>query len=113
MHLPYSRPRLLEFHEQTWCPAYIRDPTVAHLSWLWKHRIPPVQPYAPYEVAADVLEDLVRDIESEDARLGVEAKDEDDRLRVVDFCSGAGGPIPAIERRLKWVTFTSIVQVRG
>jgi hypothetical protein len=49
-----------------------------------------------------VLEGLVKEIEDEDERLGV-VEEDGGRLRIVDFCSGAGGPMPAIEKRLKWV----------
>lgn len=97
MQLPYNRPRLLEVHDQPWCPVEIRQHIQAILTFLWTQRIPLFQAKAPYERAAQALEDVVREIEDRDAA----GEEKTGRLRVVDCCSGAGGPMPSIERRVK------------
>ena len=101
MRLPYNRPHLMEFHDQPWCPNFIRAHCQAILTFIWTHRIPPFQLAAPYEGASMVLEGLVREVEDEDGEYGRAKKK--GKLRVVDCCSGAGGPLPMIERRVKWV----------
>ncbi|ORY24396.1 hypothetical protein BCR39DRAFT_566630 [Naematelia encephala] len=94
MYLPYSRPRLIEIHEQAWCPPSIRRPIQTMLAFLWTHRIAPFQARAPYEAVVDIVQRVLLDIEDEDER------DQEDRgtLQLLDCCSGAGGPVPAIER---------------
>ena len=96
MQLPYNRPRLLEFHEQSWCPAFIRQPVQNMLTFMWTHRIPLVQPRAPFEAVADILERICDEIKEED-----EAMDDKRPFGIVDCCSGAGGPMPQIERLIK------------
>lgn len=98
MRLPYSRPRLIEIHEQPWCPSYIRQPVQEVLTFLWTHRIPPFQTQAPYEAVVEELDRIVNQIEKED-----EASGEQQELRIVDCCSGAGGPMPLVEQKLKCV----------
>lgn len=100
MSMSISRPRLFEIADQPWCPAFIRAHTQAVLTFLWVHRIPPFQSRAPYERAADVLDSLIRHVEEEQGSRSEKGKD---KLRVVDCCSGAGGPMPLIERKIKWV----------
>ena len=68
--LPYGRPRLIEIHDQEWCPAAIRQFTQQGLTFLWTHRIPPFQARAPYEIAAEVLEEVVDEVEEEAERAG-------------------------------------------
>ena len=100
MHLPYDRPRLLEFHEQPWIPDFIRQPIQTMLTAVWITRFPPFQLFAPYEAVSDTLERLVTEIEKEDA-LSSRSGEKTAGVMIVDCCSGAGGPMPAIERRLK------------
>ena len=100
MHLPYKRPRLIEIHEQPWCPPTLRRPIQDMLTFMWTHRIRPFQSRAPYEAVADILEGIYDEIESEDKVLGDESES---RLGIVDCCSGAGGPMPMVERAIKWV----------
>lgn len=54
----------------------------------WTERIPFLQQRAPAELAADVIHDVFGAIEG------------DDQWKVVDFCSGSGGPTPYIEKHL-------------
>ena len=105
MKLPYNRPRFIELHEQSWLPAYIRQPIQTMLTAVWITRFPILQSLAPFEAVSDVLERIINEIEEEDERFGEEdGTDDVGGLRIVDCCSGAGGPMPAIEKRLKWVS---------
>jgi hypothetical protein len=108
VQLPYIRPRLFEIADQPWCPVPIRQQVHQILTFLWLHRIPPFQSRAPYEIVSEVLERVVREVEEEDAaREGSEVGhpngdgEKQGGLKVLDFCSGAGGPMPSVERRLK------------
>ncbi|KIR96365.1 hypothetical protein L804_06200 [Cryptococcus deuterogattii 2001/935-1] len=66
------------------------------LAYIWTHRIPIFQSKSPYERAAQVLERVIEGVNSEDGRLGGSLRNGD--VRVVDFGSGAGGPLRKIER---------------
>lgn len=98
MHLPWSRPRLFELADQTLCPSPVRQAVQSTLTYLWTHRIPPFQSQALYERVAEILEQLIDELQVHDEELG---------LRIVDCCSGGGGPMPAIERRVKLVSASS------
>jgi hypothetical protein len=98
MPLPYNRPRFIELHEQTWFPSFLRQPIQTMLTTAWTTRFPIFQAFAPCEAVSDTLERVVDCVEEEDRLSGKEGEG----LRIVDCCSGAGGPISAIERRLKW-----------
>ncbi|WVQ83626.1 hypothetical protein IAT38_005767 [Cryptococcus sp. DSM 104549] len=110
MRIPYNRPWLLEVADQPWCPPYLREPVQGMLTFLWTHRVPPFQLRAPYEGAVDVLERAVEDVEEDlraegevgaGAGAGAEGKRrESGGLRVVDFGSGAGGPLALVEKRI-------------
>ncbi|EIW66592.1 hypothetical protein TREMEDRAFT_34976 [Tremella mesenterica DSM 1558] len=86
MQLPYGRPRLLEISDQSWCPTFIRQPVQDFLTFLWEHRLPLTQPRSPHLGVVDVLERVVNELEG--------------KLRIVDCCSGAGGPMPIVERKI-------------
>lgn len=87
---PHARSRLIEFHEQPYTPPAIRRPVQDMLTFAWTHRVWPLQHTSPAVLAGRVLESVLR-------RIGDEGKP----VAVVDFCSGAGGPIPTIERVVK------------
>ncbi|GFZ42620.1 hypothetical protein JCM24511_00337 [Saitozyma sp. JCM 24511] len=91
----YWRPWLFEFHDQTWFSPELRQHIQNLLAFLWTHRILPFQTKAPYVRATAVLERVIEEIEEEDRMYH-----EDKPLRIVDCCSGAGGPMPAVERTL-------------
>lgn len=55
----------------------------------WTQRIPVLQQRAPAELAADVINEVFCAIEG------------NDRWKVIDFCSGSGGPTPSIEKHLQ------------
>jgi hypothetical protein len=89
---PYARPRLIEFHEQSYTPPAIRRPVQDMLTFAWTHRVWPLQHTSPAVLAGNVLERVLRMIGGQG---------EGEKVAVVDFCSGAGGPIPTIERVVK------------
>ncbi len=66
---------------------YFREKVQEILTLFWTHRLPFVQPRSPAELAAEVVLAAVEDLEREGSE-----------IVVVDFCSGGGGPIQAIER---------------
>ena len=86
---PYARSRLIEFHEQPYTPPAIRQPVQDMLTIAWTHRVWPLQHTSPAVLAGQVLEQAL-------SRIG-----DGEKVAVVDFCSGAGGPIPTIERVVK------------
>jgi hypothetical protein len=86
---PVVRRRYIEFHEQSYVPAFIRQPIQDMLTLAWTARVPPVQRQAPAELAVDVLERVIDGLPDRE------------NTSVVDFCSGAGGPIQTIERIMK------------
>ncbi|ODN80677.1 hypothetical protein L202_02851 [Cryptococcus amylolentus CBS 6039] len=96
MPLPYGRPWLLEISDQPWCPPYLRDPVRDMLTFLWTHRVPPFQHRAPYEGAVEVLNQVVDEIETYDRDNGIRGE----TMRIVDFGSGAGGPVRKVEAAL-------------
>ena len=55
----------------------------------WTQRIPFLQKRAPAELAADVINEVFATIEGAD------------KWKVIDFCSGSGGPTPLIEEHLQ------------
>jgi hypothetical protein len=71
-------------------PFLIKQCAQNTLTKHWTQRIPLLQQQSPAELAAAVIHDVFRAIESE-------GKDE---WKVVDFCSGSGGPIPHIEKHV-------------
>ncbi|KAI9750307.1 MAG: hypothetical protein M1815_001873 [Lichina confinis] len=80
--------RLFELADQTWFPGYLRAKVQEALTLFWTHRLPYIQPQSPAEIAARVVLSAVEELGRENASDAV----------VVDFCSGGGGPVPAIER---------------
>jgi len=86
---PVVRRRYIEFHEQSYIPAFIRQPIQDMLTLAWTARVPVLQQQAPAELAVDVLERVVDGLST------------GGNTSVVDFCSGAGGPIQTIERIMK------------
>ncbi|KAK4987707.1 hypothetical protein LTR50_004455 [Elasticomyces elasticus] len=54
----------------------------------WRNRIPILQHVSPAEMAASVLLQALEELEDLD----------DEYYTVIDFCSGAGGPVPVIEK---------------
>lgn len=74
-----SRRQLFEIHEQSWCPAFVRDGATDYLRFVatlgrqYKHAVPLL-------------------------RKGLVASGSE---RIVDFCSGSGGPWPKLQQDLE------------
>ncbi len=76
--VPPCRRHLIEVHDQPWCPGVLRDALTEWLRVLWE-----------YSQAATVIAPLLaRTLSSSDT------------FRIVDLCSGAGGPIVPVQRQL-------------
>ncbi|MFQ5691268.1 MAG: class I SAM-dependent methyltransferase, partial [Gemmatimonadota bacterium] len=72
------RVHLIEFHDQPWCPDVLRDAATDYLQFVTRA----AKPYAP------VVDRL---------RAAIEASGAD---RIIDLCSGAGGPWPHLRPAL-------------
>ena len=76
--VPSCRRHLIEVHDQPWCPGVLRDALTEWLRVLWE-----------YSQAATVIAPLLaRTLSSSET------------FRIVDLCSGAGGPIVPVQRQL-------------
>lgn len=73
-----KRLHLEEIHEQDWCPQLFRDSLTDFLSVIWKTGV--------YTRAADRMAEMLQ---------------RTDRKLVVDLCSGAGGYLPGILKRVR------------
>ncbi|EMR62525.1 hypothetical protein UCREL1_10542 [Eutypa lata UCREL1] len=82
------RMHLFEIDDQPWFPSFLRAHVQAGLTHAWNFRLPPLQASTP---AALVAETLRRTLGGD----GGAAK-----YTYIDFCAGAGGPTPDIERAL-------------
>ncbi|KAI4193076.1 MAG: hypothetical protein LQ348_002976 [Seirophora lacunosa] len=75
-----------EIADQSWFPAFLREKVQAALTLLWTTRFPPFQSLPPASLVARILQSVLgRSI---------------DEYVFVDFCSGAGGPTPKLEREV-------------
>jgi len=85
--LPIPPLRLFEIDDQSWFPPSLRLSVQACLTEIWKLQAPLLQPTSPASLVARTLQSV----------LGAS------NLQVytfVDFCAGAGGPTPYIEREV-------------
>ncbi len=99
MSSPYTtRSRLIEIHELPSTPSFLRQPIQEFLHLAWVLRFWPIQRQSPAELVVGVLEGIVGRLNGRD-NSGKELS-----MRIVDLCSGAGGPIPHIEKIIKYVT---------
>lgn len=73
------RLHLVEIEDQPWCPRTLRDALTDYLGFV-------LERFAPYAAAAPLLDRALE-------RLG--------ETRIVDLCSGGGGPWPGLVRRLR------------
>ena len=69
---------LVEIEDQSWCPRALRDAMTDYLRFVMER-------FAPYRASAPLLAGALR-------RLG--------EARIVDLCSGGGGPWPDLVRRI-------------
>ncbi|MCJ1401224.1 hypothetical protein MMC11_004436 [Xylographa trunciseda] len=75
-----------EINDQSWFPSYLRAKVQAGLTLMWTVNLPIIQPSSPGELVAATLQRV----------LGKRISD----YTFVDFCAGAGGPTPYIEKDL-------------
>ncbi|KAI1807846.1 hypothetical protein F4811DRAFT_504809 [Daldinia bambusicola] len=80
------RLHLWEIDDQPWFPSFLRAYVQAGLTHAWTVHIPLLQPSSPATIVAETLRRV----------LGPSAS----RHTYIDFCAGAGGPTPQIERAL-------------
>ncbi|KAM7207279.1 hypothetical protein V8F20_002341 [Naviculisporaceae sp. PSN 640] len=80
------RMHLFEIHDQEWFPAFLRAKVQAALTVAWMSHIPVIQPSSPANAVARLLS----------TQLKSSIRD----YVFIDFCAGAGGPTPAIEKHL-------------
>ncbi len=67
-------------------PAYLREKVQASLTLVWRIKLPLIQNTSPAYLVSCVLRRLLKTSTS--------------KYTVVDFCAGAGGPTPTIEKLL-------------
>lgn len=79
-------PRLIELHEQPWFPPYLRAMVQDGLAHAWTICLPPLQQCSPAALVATILQRVLGSTIS--------------KFVYIDFCAGAGGPTPFIERAL-------------
>lgn len=84
--LPIPPLRLFEIDDQTWFPAFLRGSVQAVLTHLWSYKAPVIQPASPASLVARTLQQVLSSSLTQ--------------YTFVDFCSGAGGPTPYIEREV-------------
>ncbi|KAI0441430.1 hypothetical protein F4803DRAFT_418001 [Xylaria telfairii] len=80
------RLHLFEIADQSWFPAFLRAYVQAGLTHAWTTRVPLLQPCSPATLVANILR----------RELGASVS----AYTYIDFCAGAGGPTPYIERAL-------------
>ncbi|KAI1777359.1 hypothetical protein F4818DRAFT_345938 [Hypoxylon cercidicola] len=80
------RMHLWEIDDQPWFPSFLRAYVQSGLTHAWTIHLPLLQPSSPATIVADTLRRI----------LGPSVS----RYTYIDFCAGAGGPTPFIERAL-------------
>ncbi|KAI9758064.1 MAG: hypothetical protein M4579_003195 [Chaenotheca gracillima] len=81
-----ARIHFLELNDQTWVPPYIRQKVQDCLTLAWTLKLPLIQSSSPAQLVSSTL-------------LRILGRNVTDYV-FVDFCAGAGGPTPTIERLL-------------
>ncbi|KAI9801022.1 MAG: hypothetical protein M1825_003556 [Sarcosagium campestre] len=86
--MPLLCPRfhLFEIDDQPWFPPYLREKVQAWLTLAWTLHLPGIQPTSASQLVASVLSRLLSSSVP--------------NYTFIDFCAGAGGPTPTIERQL-------------
>jgi hypothetical protein len=86
MVLICPRIHFYEINDQSWFPQYLREKVQSCLTLAWTFRAPPLQKVSPAQLVAGTLyRTLNRHVTD---------------YTYVDFCAGAGGPTPFIEKDL-------------
>jgi hypothetical protein len=81
-------------------PFLIKQCAQNTLTKHWTTRIPLLQPQSPAELASAVILEVFRVIESSEGGPNHNNNNDNNSWKVVDFCSGSGGPIPHIEKHV-------------
>ncbi|KAL7622173.1 hypothetical protein AAE478_007676 [Parahypoxylon ruwenzoriense] len=81
------RMHLWEIDDQLWFPSFLRAYVQTGLTHAWTVHVPLLQPYSPATAVANTLCRVLGDRNVS-------------RYTYIDFCAGAGGPTPFIERAL-------------
>ncbi|KAI9820034.1 MAG: hypothetical protein M1827_006605 [Pycnora praestabilis] len=82
----FPRLQLFEIDDQPWFPPYLRQKVQTCLTWIWKAQLPYLQSSSPARLVTSTLLKTLGDSVS--------------GYTFIDFCAGAGGPTPVIERLL-------------
>ncbi|PBP21903.1 hypothetical protein BUE80_DR007329 [Diplocarpon rosae] len=86
MVLICPRIHFYEINDQAWFPQYLREKVQSCLTLCWTFRVPILQKASPAQLVASTLyRTLNKDVKN---------------YTYVDFCAGAGGPTPFIEKDL-------------
>jgi len=83
-----SRWHLFEWCDLTITPSFIKHCCQDMLTAQWTRKLPLIQETAPAELAARLIHAFLDDFPDIDS----------EQYFVIDFCSGAGGPTPLIEK---------------
>ncbi|KAL3421780.1 hypothetical protein PVAG01_05936 [Phlyctema vagabunda] len=86
MVLLCPRIHFYEINDQAWFPQYLREKVQSCLTLAWTFRVPVLQKASPAQLVATTLNRTL--------------SDEVMKHTYVDFCAGAGGPTPYIEKDL-------------
>ncbi|KAI1436202.1 hypothetical protein GGR50DRAFT_652160 [Xylaria sp. CBS 124048] len=82
------RYHLFEIDDQPWFPSFLRGYVQSGLTHLWTTCLPLLQRCSPATLVASILQrELKKAVSS---------------YTYIDFCAGAGGPTPQIEKSLNW-----------
>ncbi|RKF63478.1 hypothetical protein GcM3_139012 [Golovinomyces cichoracearum] len=86
MVLISRRIHFFEIHEQEWFPDYLREKVQSCLTLFWTIKFPVIQEASAAQSVARILSRVVGD--------------KIQQFTYVDFCAGAGGPTPTIEKEI-------------
>ncbi|EPE25443.1 hypothetical protein GLAREA_01355 [Glarea lozoyensis ATCC 20868] len=86
MVLLCPRIHFYEINDQAWFPQYLREKVQSCLTLCWTFRAPLLQKVSPAQLVASTLYRAL--------------SDDVTKYTYVDFCAGAGGPTPFIEKDL-------------
>ncbi|KAK2627785.1 hypothetical protein QTJ16_002431 [Diplocarpon rosae] len=94
MVLICPRIHFYEINDQAWFPQYLREKVQSCLTLCWTFRVPILQKASPAQLVASTLyRTLNKDVKN---------------YTYVDFCAGAGGPTPFIEKDLNTQLYSRI-----
>ncbi|KAF2720062.1 hypothetical protein K431DRAFT_271320 [Polychaeton citri CBS 116435] len=95
--LPGRRWELFEWCDLWFVPPFIKYACQETLTAQWTNRIPFLQQYPPALPAAEIISSLLEKLEND---TNISSPSAPPSWTVIDFCSGAGGPTPFIEKHI-------------